>query len=105
MQCEQANDHNFWNLASSYLHFLNKDFDIASSQLDKVKSNDVLYKTMVRNLTAYIDICRQPKITSDEERRLFAEYRAQATLAVLSAHRMKKQVHPRRKKHQRARCA
>ena len=74
-QCEQANDHNFWNLASSYLHFLNKDFDIASSQLGKVKSNDALYKTMVRNLTAYIDICRQPKITSDEERRLFAEYR------------------------------
>ena len=75
LQCERADDHNFWNLASSYLHFLNKDFDIASSQLDKVKSNDALYKTMVRNLTAYIDICRQPTITSDEERRLFAEYR------------------------------
>ena len=73
-QCGQSSDKNFWNLASSYLHFLNHDFDQSSGCLGKVKSDDELYMTMVRNLTAYIDICRQPNINADNENRLFAQY-------------------------------
>lgn len=81
-QCNAASDKNFWNLASSYLHFLNKDYDKASENLSHVKSNDELYMTMVHNLTAYIDICRQPKITPDVERTLFANYKDVMTSGV-----------------------
>ena len=73
-QVGKVSDKNFWNLASSYLHFLNKDFEVASKALANVKSDDELYMTMVRNLTAYIDICRQPTINADVERRLFEQY-------------------------------
>lgn len=73
-QCGKASDKNFWNLASSYLHFLNSDFDLSTNYLNKVQSDDELYKTTVRNLTAYIDICRQPTINADVERMLFAKY-------------------------------
>lgn len=73
-QCGKAAEKNFWNLTSSYLHFLNKDFDKASSALAKVNSKDALYMTMVRNLTAYIDICKQPYLDADVENTLFAEY-------------------------------
>jgi len=76
--CERQNgkakDSNFWNLASSYLHFLNKDFDKASKEIGNVKSNDELYATMVRNIATYIDICRQPRLTDDVEKTLFAKY-------------------------------
>ena len=73
-QCGKATEKNFWNLTSSYLHFLNKDFDKASSALAKVNSKDELYMTMVRNLTAYIDICKQPYLDADVENALFAKY-------------------------------
>jgi hypothetical protein len=73
-QCGKATEKNFWNLASSYLHFLNKDFDKASSALAKVNSKDELYMTMVRNLTAYIDICKQPNLTAEVENTLFGKY-------------------------------
>lgn len=73
-QCDKASDKNFWNLASSYLHFMNHDFELSSNYLGKVKSDDDLYMTMVRNLTAYIDICRQPAINADVERGIFAKY-------------------------------
>ena len=74
MQRDKASDKNFWNLASSYLHFLNKDFDLASRCLGNVKSTDADYMDMVNHLTAYIDICRQPKIDADVERYLFNNY-------------------------------
>ena len=74
MQRDKATDKNFWNLASSYLHFLNKDFDLASRCLGNVKSSDKDYMDMVNHLTAYIDICRQPKIDADAERYLFDNY-------------------------------
>ena len=74
MQRDKASDKNFWNLASSYLHFLNKDFDLASRCLGNVKSSDADYMDMVNHLTAYIDICRQPKIDADVERYLFDNY-------------------------------
>lgn len=73
-QRSNASDKNFWNLASSYLHFLNQDFDQANNYLSFVKSNDKLYMDMVRDLTAYIEICRQPTIDADAERNLFAKY-------------------------------
>lgn len=73
-QRDKASDKNFWNLASSYLHFLNKDFDLASRCLGNVKSTDTDYMDMVNHLTAYIDICRQPKIDADAERYLFNNY-------------------------------
>jgi len=73
-QRENAADKNFWNLTSSYLHFLNNDFDKASSYLANVKSKDELYMTMVSNLTAFIDICRQPTINAEAERNLYAKY-------------------------------
>ena len=73
-QCSKATEKNFWNLASSYLHFLNKDFDKASSALAKVNSKDELYMTMVRNLTAYIDICKQPSLTAEVENNLYGKY-------------------------------
>jgi len=53
---------------------LNKDFDKASNALGNVKSSDKLYSTMVRNLSTYIDICRQPRLTNDVEKSLFAKY-------------------------------
>ena len=73
-QCGKASDSNFWNLASSYLHFLNHDFELSGTYLKKVNSDDDLYMTMVHNLTAYIDICRQPSINADVERTIFAQY-------------------------------
>lgn len=74
MQRDKASDKNFWNLASSYLHFLNKDFELANNCLGNVKSTDADYMAMVKNLTAYIDICRQPKIDANTERYLFDNY-------------------------------
>ena len=74
MQRDKAADKNFWNLASSYLHFLNKDFELANNCLGNVKSTDADYMAMVKNLTAYIDICRQPKIDANTERYLFDNY-------------------------------
>lgn len=73
-QCTAAKDKNFWNLASSYLHFLQKDFDKATSALNAVHSNDELYMATVDKLTAYIDICRQSKFTADVENELYAKY-------------------------------
>lgn len=74
MQRDKASDKNFWNLASSYLHFLNKDFELANNCLGNVKSTDADYMAMVKNLTAYIDICRQPKVDANTERYLFDNY-------------------------------
>ena len=74
VQRDKASDKNFWNLASSYLHFLNKDFELANNCLGNVKSTDADYMAMVKNLTAYIDICRQPKIDANTERYLFDNY-------------------------------
>lgn len=74
IQREKASDKNFWNLASSYLHFLNKDFELANNCLGNVKSTDADYMAMVKNLTAYIDICRQPKIDANTERYLYDNY-------------------------------
>lgn len=74
MQRDKASDKNFWNLASSYLHFLNKDFELANNCLGNVKSTDADYMAMVKNLTAYIDICRQPKIDANTERYLYDNY-------------------------------
>ena len=74
MQRDKASDKNFWNLASSYLHFLNKDFELANNCLGNVKSTDADYMAMVKNLTAYIDICRQPQIDANTERYLFDNY-------------------------------
>ena len=51
-QREKASDKNFWNLISSYLHFLDQDFDRASSYLANVKSNDELYMKTVDSLTS-----------------------------------------------------
>lgn len=73
-QRANSSDKNFWNLISSYLHFLNQDFDRASLCLANVKSNDELYMTMVKNLTAYIDVCRKPVIDADAERDIMANY-------------------------------
>lgn len=73
-QREKATDKNFWNLASSYLHFLNHDYDQASNYLANVKSKDNLYMEMVNHLTAFIDICRQPEITANVERTIFEKY-------------------------------
>lgn len=74
MQRDKASDKNFWNLASSYLHFLNKDFELANNCLGNVKSTDADYMAMVKNLTAYIDICRQPRIDANTERYLYDNY-------------------------------
>jgi hypothetical protein len=74
MQRDKASDKNFWNLASSYLHFLNKDFELANNCLGNVKSTDADYMAMVKNLTAYIDICRQPQIDANTERYLYDNY-------------------------------
>ena len=73
-QRANASDKNFWNLVSSYLHFLNQDFDQAGEYLAKVKSKDDLYMTMVNNLTAFVDICRQPVIDAKTEKYLFDKY-------------------------------
>ena len=73
-QRDNASDKNYWNLISSYLHFLDHDYDKAGTFLAKVKSDDELYMAMVRNLTAYIDICRQPTINADAEEYLYAHY-------------------------------
>lgn len=74
MQRDKASDKNFWNLASSYLHFLNKDFDLAGRCLDNVQSTKDDYLDMVNHLGAYLDICRQPKINADVEYYLFDNY-------------------------------
>jgi len=74
MQRDKASDKNFWNLASSYLHFLNKDFDLAGRCLDNVQSTKDDYLDMVNHLGAYLDICRQPKINADVECYLFDNY-------------------------------
>ncbi len=73
-QREKASDKNFWNLISSYLHFLDQDFDKASSYLANVKSNDELYMKTVDCLTAYIDLCRQPTIDAKAEDYLMGKY-------------------------------
>ena len=73
-QRDNSSDKNFWNLISSYLHFLDQDFENASNCLAKVKSNDELYMKTVDCLTAYIDLCRQPTIDSKTEDYLFGKY-------------------------------
>ena len=73
-QRDNSSDKNFWNLTSSYLHFLDQDFEKASNCLAKVKSNDELYMKTVDCLTAYIDLCRQPTIDSKTEDYLLGKY-------------------------------
>ena len=73
-QRDNASDKNFWNLISSYLHFLDLDYDKANSYLANVKSNDELYMNTVNCLTAYIDLCRQPTIDSKAEDYLMGKY-------------------------------
>ena len=73
-QRDKTSDKNFWNLASSYLHFLNHDYDQASTYLANVKSNDNLYMDIVNHLTVFIDICHQPEITASVERNIFEKY-------------------------------
>ena len=73
-QRDNSSDKNFWNLISSYLHFLDQDFEKASNCLAKVKSNDELYMKTVDCLTAYIDLCRQSTIDAKTEDYLFGKY-------------------------------
>ena len=73
-QRDNSADKNFWNLTSSYLHFLNQDFTEASNYLANVKSNDELYMRTVNCLTAYIDLCRQPVIDAKAEEFLYSKY-------------------------------
>ena len=73
-QRNNSSDKNFWNLISSYLHFLDKDFDQANSCLANVKSSDELYMRTVNCLTAYIDLCRQPTIDAKTEEYLYGKY-------------------------------
>ena len=73
-QRDNSSDKNFWNLISSYLHFLDQDFDKANSCLASVKSSDELYMRTVNCLTAYIDLCRQPAIDAKAEEYLYGKY-------------------------------
>ena len=73
-QRDNSSDKNFWNLISSYLHFLDQDFEKASNCLAKVKSNDENYMKTVNCLTAYIDLCRQSTIDAKTEDYLFGKY-------------------------------
>lgn len=73
-QRDNSSDKNFWNLTSSYLHFLNQDFDKANTYLANVKSKDELYMNTVTCLTAYIDLCRQPTIDAKTEDYLWGKY-------------------------------
>ncbi|MDR2840380.1 MAG: hypothetical protein LBV75_03805 [Paludibacter sp.] len=66
---------NFWNLTTSYLQFLNKDFTTAKLYLDKVDTSNAKYKNQKTNLSMYIDICEQPSITSAVETELYGKYK------------------------------
>ncbi len=71
---QSATDKNFWNMAASYLCFLNKDFSEARKHLSKVNTPDEIYKQQKTLFAAYIDICEQPSINQKAEEMISDRY-------------------------------
>ncbi|MDR2917073.1 MAG: hypothetical protein LBV74_19955 [Tannerella sp.] len=71
---QSATDKNFWNMAASYLCFLDKDFSEARNYLSKVNTPDEIYKQQKNLFTAYIDICEQPIINQKAEEMISERY-------------------------------
>ncbi len=68
-------DKNFWNLAATYLHFLNKDFAAAKTYLAKIDEKVAAYKTPKKQFEAYIYLCEQTTITPEVEKVWFEKYK------------------------------
>lgn len=72
---KDVKDKNFWYFTTAYLKFLDKDFASAKKLLEKVQETDKKYASQKKNLTMFIDICEQPKITNEVENRLYSQYK------------------------------
>lgn len=60
----QVEDKDFWNYALSYLHLLNKDFDLAATYLSEAKSTkNPLYQEQQKRLALLIDFMKQDRLT------------------------------------------
>lgn len=66
---------NYWNIASAYMLYLDRNFPAAQAYLEKVDVSEDGYKEQRDILAMLVDIGREERITSEVEERLIAEYR------------------------------
>lgn len=71
---EQLKDKDFWYLAAAYLHYLNRNYTVAESNLNKVQSRDVRYQEQKQILALITDVGKETTITDEVECRLFGKY-------------------------------
>jgi len=67
---------NYWNIASAYLCYLDRNFDVAQTYLSKVDTKEEGYLEQRDILAMLIDVGREEYINSEVEDRIFAKYTA-----------------------------
>lgn len=75
VQNAQVADKDFWNLTTAYLHFLNKEYDLAKEYLKPVKGYTQAIKDQKDLLKLIIDLTTQPVISRDYEEVLMTDYK------------------------------
>lgn len=71
----KVKDTDFWNLTTSYLYFLQKNYKKSREFLSKVHTEQKIYKEQKIRLEMLLDICEQPIITPEFEKILFSKYK------------------------------
>lgn len=65
---------NYWNIATAYLAYLDRNYPLAQTYLDRVNINEEGYKEQRDILAMLIDLGQEERITSEVEVRMFAQY-------------------------------
>lgn len=66
---------NYWNIATAYLSYLDRNYPAAQTYLDRVDISEQGYKDQRDILAMLIDIGREERITPEVEERIFARYK------------------------------
>lgn len=74
-QSQQAEDKDFWNLTTAYLHFLTKDYSKSKQVLSKVNPSNSLVEEQKKKIEMLLDIVSQNTINADFEKQLMTKYK------------------------------
>lgn len=80
---------NYWNIASAYLAYLDKNYTLGQTYLEKVDIKEEGYAEQRDILAMLIDLGSEERITSEVEERIFAQYNDVFTKTHVEAGRTK----------------
>lgn len=75
-QTKNAKDKNFWNLTTSYLHFLNKDYLKSEEFLTKVDATDKTFGEQKQLFSMLLEIVKQEKVDEKFEKKLMTDFKS-----------------------------